>query len=250
MKKLFFVLLVAAGLVSEGAAEPSKASGAVAPVSPEAGGKAGAAKLPQKQWKAPGAFLEGEDSSDEAVKEYLMSVGVGFPEGASAHYSPKTRILTVTNTPEELTLVDRFVRSLISESKDVRMPLGSGTKDFRKWAAMEWKRRQAVFSAMKKVRNEKGAQKCLEVIKKQYAYDKSRSSDGLLPFLQCCSRYAGSMDDVAQEERERVKEKFSKQNRMMMQEQERMLDSDFSDSEACRAVIDYVAAISVESWRR
>ncbi|MCF7788175.1 MAG: hypothetical protein K9N47_18780 [Prosthecobacter sp.] len=50
------------------------------------------------------------------VKELLKSVGIDFPEGTNATFSPVTSLLTVTNTAPNLDLVEAYILSISHQS--------------------------------------------------------------------------------------------------------------------------------------
>jgi general secretion pathway protein D len=72
-----------------------------------------------KQYKVPPGFIQatpgaapaGSSTAKSLAKDYLESQGVTFPEGASANFLPASSRLIVTNTEENLLLVDTLVDS-------------------------------------------------------------------------------------------------------------------------------------------
>ena len=52
-----------------------------------------------------------------SARAFLESLGVTFPEGGRAGYSPAQNLLTVTNTPENLEVISQMVESLTSASQ-------------------------------------------------------------------------------------------------------------------------------------
>ena len=89
---------------------------------------AGAQRMTRRQWTVrPSFFNGGEEGSDEDeedsdfssggsrrakkidAKASLIDMGVNFPTGAMAKYSPVTGVLTVTNTDDELDTVEEAI---------------------------------------------------------------------------------------------------------------------------------------------
>lgn len=89
---------------------------------------AGAQRMTRRQWTVRPSFFnggsEGEDEEEEDsdfssgssrkarkidAKASLIDMGVNFPTGASAKYSPVTGVLTVTNTDDELDTVEEAI---------------------------------------------------------------------------------------------------------------------------------------------
>jgi len=69
----------------------------------------GAAKV-VRTYTMPMALLG--DIKKEGAKEYFKSLGIVFPEGASARYIPATGKLIVVNTPRNAQLLDKIVLGL------------------------------------------------------------------------------------------------------------------------------------------
>ena len=89
---------------------------------------AGAQRMTRRQWTVRPSFFNGaEEGSDEDeedsdfssggsrrakkidAKASLIDMGVNFPTGATAKYSPVTGVLTVTNTDDELDTVEEAI---------------------------------------------------------------------------------------------------------------------------------------------
>ena len=88
---------------------------------------AGAQRMTRRQWTVrPSFFNGGEEGSDDDeedsdftsgsrrakkidAKASLIDMGVNFPTGATAKYSPVTGVLTVTNTDDELDTVEEAI---------------------------------------------------------------------------------------------------------------------------------------------
>lgn len=111
----------------------------------QAGAEAG--KMMRRQWKVartfviPGAAGGDEDSGDEDdafsgsssssrvkrpdAKAALTELGVTFPKGSAASYSPNTGILTVTNTLDNLDLVEDAIDAHRREKKNVMVKVSA-----------------------------------------------------------------------------------------------------------------------------
>ena len=88
---------------------------------------AGAQRMEKRQWTVRPSFFQGSDEGSEDdeedndftsssrrarkidAKATLIEMGVVFPQGASAKYSPVTQVLTVTNTSDELDTVEEAI---------------------------------------------------------------------------------------------------------------------------------------------
>lgn len=247
MKNRIFLIFLTTGIVSGvGTAAFADGSSAAEVAVEQTEAAAEPVKLLTKQWKVPATFFPflNPDFEGLKAKEVLQKAGISFPKGASVRYSAKEGVLTLVNTQKQIGMVDNFVQRYFHMQQDPTMPLGRTTEDFKKWSAAELKRRAAVYSSMKKVKDEKSARKCVHVIKKMYRYDLAPEKN-LGEFVMDCPRYSGSTDDVDLAVQEEVKKKFSKQLRLIMKEQQRLLDMDesVSGSEECRYVIDYASVL-------
>ena len=95
---------------------------------------AGSQRMSRRQWTVRPSFFSGasEGSEDEEeeddfssgptrraakidAKASLIDMGVNFPQGASAKYSPVTGTLTVTNTDDELDTVEEIINKVRQE---------------------------------------------------------------------------------------------------------------------------------------
>jgi general secretion pathway protein D len=55
-------------------------------------------------------------SPRKTAQEILEAIGIPFPEGASAKFNPSTSLLSVTNTPANLELVEAFSETISLQS--------------------------------------------------------------------------------------------------------------------------------------